>query len=112
MSLTYNPRSIPQIFTDLVNRLTDLLRKEAELARTEASEKISQAATALGLIVIGAVLLIPALVVLLEAGVATLDKAGFAPYWSAQGRAADSAKNHRAIAARCIRSQATDEERR
>ena len=83
MSLTYNPRSIPQIFTDLVNRLTDLLRKEAELARAEASEKISQAATALGLIVIGAVLLIPALVVLLEAGVATLDKAGFAPYWSA-----------------------------
>src|SRR6266511_2349879 len=33
--------------------------------------------------VIGAVLLIPALVVLLEAGVAALDKAGFAPYWSA-----------------------------
>ena len=83
MAITYNPRSIPQIITDLVNRVTNLLTKEAELARTEMSEKISQAATGLAMVVIGAVLLIPALTVMLQAGVSALERAGFAPYWSA-----------------------------
>jgi len=83
MALAYDVRSIPQIFTDLVNQLTNLLRKEAELARTEVSEKVTQAVAGLALIVFGAVLLIPALVILLEAAVAALDRVGFAPYWSA-----------------------------
>jgi Putative Actinobacterial Holin-X, holin superfamily III len=83
MALAYDPRSIPQLFTDIVNQLTNLLRKESELARTEVSEKVSQATLGLAMVVFGAVLLIPALVVLLEAGVAALDRTGFAPYWSA-----------------------------
>ena len=83
MALAYDSRSIPQIFTDLVNQLTNLFRKEAELARTEVSEKIGQAIAGLAMIVFGAVLLIPALVILLEAAVAALNTAGFAPYWSA-----------------------------
>ena len=83
MALAHDARSIPQIFSDLINQLTTLLRKEAELARTEVSEKVGQATAGLALIVLGAVLLIPALVILLEAAVAALDRAGFAPYWSA-----------------------------
>jgi hypothetical protein len=70
-------RSIPEIFTDVINQLMTLFRKETALARAEMSEKISQAVAGLAMIVIGAVLLIPALVILLEAGVAALDRAGF-----------------------------------
>lgn len=65
-------RSIPEIFTDVVNQFTTLLRKEGQLARTEMSEKISQVAVGLGLIVGGSVLLTPALVILLQAGVSAL----------------------------------------
>jgi hypothetical protein len=36
MALAYNSRSIPEIFTDVVNTLTNLFRTEAELARVEA----------------------------------------------------------------------------
>lgn len=65
-------RSIPEIFTDVVNQFTTLLQKEGELARTEMSEKVTQVAVGLGLIVGGSVLLTPALVILLQAGVSAL----------------------------------------
>ena len=65
-------RSIPEIFTDVVNQFTALLGKESQLARTEMSEKITQVAVGLGLIVGGSVLLTPALVILLQAGVSAL----------------------------------------
>jgi hypothetical protein len=65
-------RSIPEIFTDVINQFTTLLTKEGELARTEMSEKITQVAVGLGLIVGGSVLLTPALVILLQAGVSAL----------------------------------------
>ena len=65
-------RSIPEIFTDVVNQFTTLLGKEGQLARTEMSEKITQVAVGLGLIVGGSVLLTPALVILLQAGVSAL----------------------------------------
>jgi Putative Actinobacterial Holin-X, holin superfamily III len=65
-------RSIPEIFTDVVNQLTALLMKESQLARTEMSEKITQVAIGLGLVLGGAVLLTPALVILLQAGVSAL----------------------------------------
>jgi hypothetical protein len=65
-------RSIPEIFTDVINQFTALLMKEGELARTEMSEKITQVAVGLGLIVGGSVLLTPALVILLQAGVSAL----------------------------------------
>jgi Putative Actinobacterial Holin-X, holin superfamily III len=65
-------RSIPEIFTDVVNQFTTLLGKEGQLARTEVSEKITQVAVGLGLIVGGSVLLTPALVILLQAGVSAL----------------------------------------
>ena len=65
-------RSIPEIFTDVINQFTTLLTKEGELARTEMSEKITQVAVGLGLIVGGSVLLTPALVILLQAGASAL----------------------------------------
>jgi hypothetical protein len=65
-------RSIPEIFTDMVNQFTALLRTEGQLARTEMSEKITQVAGGVGLIVGGSVLLTPALVILLQAGVSAL----------------------------------------
>jgi putative superfamily III holin-X len=65
-------RSIPEIFTDVINQFTTLLMKEGELARTEMSEKITRVAVGLGLIVGGSVLLTPALVILLQAGVSAL----------------------------------------
>ncbi len=65
-------RSIPEIFTDVVNQFTTLLQKEGALARTEMAEKITQIAVGLGLIVGGSVLLTPALVILLPAGVSAL----------------------------------------
>ncbi len=65
-------RSIPEIFTDVVNQFTALLRKDGQLARSEMSEKITQVAAGLGLIVGGSVLLTPALVILLQAAVSAL----------------------------------------
>jgi hypothetical protein len=76
-------RSIPQLFTDVVNQFTSLLGHEMRLARAEFSENVSRLAIGLGFIIGGAVLLIPALVVLLEAAVAGLIEGGFAPYWAA-----------------------------
>ncbi len=78
------PRSVPEIISDLFSQLTVLLRKEAELARAEVSENMVSIGRGLGLIVGGAVLLIPALVILLQAGVAALaERYGMASYWSA-----------------------------
>jgi Putative Actinobacterial Holin-X, holin superfamily III len=76
-------RSLPNIFTDIVNQMRTLVRKEAQLARVEMSEKITQVAIGLGLIVVGAVLLMPALVILLQAGVAGLVEYGIKDPWAA-----------------------------
>jgi NADH:ubiquinone oxidoreductase subunit 6 (subunit J) len=76
-------RSIPTIVTDVLTDFATLLRKESHLARAELSEKLTQLAVGLGLVIAGAVLIMPGLVVLLEAGVAALEKNGWAPHWSA-----------------------------
>lgn len=60
------PRSVPEIISDLFSQLTVLLRKEAQLARAEVTENMASIGRGLGLIVGGAVLLIPALVILLR----------------------------------------------
>jgi hypothetical protein len=83
MSITNNPRSIPELFTDVIGQVTMLLRKEAQLARTEISENVSKVASGIGFIAVGAILLIPALTVLLQAAVVALSDHGLAGYWSA-----------------------------
>ena len=78
------PRSVPEIISDLSSQLTLLLRKEAQLARAEVSENMASVGKGVGLTVGGAVLLIPALVILLQAAVAALtERYGMASYWSA-----------------------------
>ena len=42
MAVAKFPRSIPDIFVDVVNQFTILVRKEAQLARVEMSEKASR----------------------------------------------------------------------
>ena len=76
-------RSIPEIFSDMVNQLAMLFGKEIALARAEMTEKISQAVSGLALVIIGAVMLIPAIVVLLGAAGAALEAAGIDTIYSA-----------------------------
>ena len=76
-------RSVPDLFSDLLNQLTALFRTEARLARVEMSEKLSKAGAGLGMIVFAAVLAIPAMVILLQAAVAALIENGLQPHWSA-----------------------------
>jgi hypothetical protein len=78
MSMTAPNRSIPEIFSDLVDQVTTLLKKEGQLARSELSDKMAHVATGLAFAVVGAVLAIPALVILLQAIVGLLVRAGLA----------------------------------
>ena len=71
MSMPGSSRSVPELFSDLVNQFTTLFRKEIQLARTEISEKINEALSGLGIVIGGAVLMIAALGVLLQ-GIAEL----------------------------------------
>ena len=71
MAMPSSSRSVPELFSDLVNQFTTLFRKEIQLARTEISEKINEALSGLGIIIGGAVLMIAALGVLLQ-GIAEL----------------------------------------
>jgi hypothetical protein len=77
-----NKRSIPDLFTDLVNQSTILVRKEAQLAGAEMSDKITDLGLGIGLLVGGSVLLIPALVILLQAAVTALVDAKVAMVWA------------------------------
>ena len=76
-------RSIPEVFSEVVEQFTTLLRKETRLARVELQEKIGEAASGLGFAVGGAVLLIPALVILFEAAVAGILALGLHRGWAA-----------------------------
>ena len=67
-----DPRSVPELLSDLVNQTTTLFRKEGELIRAELSEKVSQIVTAAGSLVAGAILLLVALNVLAFALVVAL----------------------------------------
>jgi len=74
-------RSVPALFSDLIQDVTTLFRKEVQLAKTELSEKASQAATASASIAIGGVVLLAALIILLHAIVAWLAYAGIPSHW-------------------------------
>jgi hypothetical protein len=76
-------RSVPELFTDLVQQVTSLVRTETRLARTEMGEKIGQVGAGVALIAVGAVLLMPGLVILLQAGVAALIDNGMEPTYAA-----------------------------
>ncbi len=75
-------KSIPDLFTDMIEHLSTLFRKEVQLAKTEASEKVQQATNALIYMAIGGVLALAALIVLLFAIAAFLVAAGVEEQWS------------------------------
>ena len=76
-----NGKSIPELFSDLVDHLPRLFRKEVQLAKAEAAEKVRQATGAIVYMAIGGVVLLAALIMLLHAIVAWLVVAGIDVQW-------------------------------
>ena len=76
MSQTPDPRSVPQLLSDLARELTTLFRKEGQLIRAELSEKLTQVGIGAGSAVAGAVVLLVALNVLAAALVVAISKIG------------------------------------
>lgn len=67
MSTYSESRSLPDLFSSLVNEATTLFRQEFRLARTEASEKAGLLTGAVLMLGAAAVIVIPALVLVFEA---------------------------------------------
>lgn len=76
MSQTSDPRSVPQLLSDLARDLTTLLRKEGQLIRAELSEKVTQVTVGAGSALAGAIVLLVALNVLAAALVVAISKIG------------------------------------
>jgi len=76
-----DPRTLPELVSQLTTDLATLVRKESELVRTELGEKISVAGKAAGEIAAGGLLMIAALLVLLQALVLALSKV-MDPLWA------------------------------
>lgn len=76
MSQAPDPRSVPQLLSDLARELTTLFRKEGQLIRAELSEKVAQVAMGAGSAVAGIVVLFVALNVLAAALVVAIAKIG------------------------------------
>ncbi len=76
MSQTSDPRSVPQLLSDLVRELTTLFRKEGQLIRAELSEKAAQLQAGAGSALAGAIVLLVALNVLAAALVVAVAKLG------------------------------------
>lgn len=74
-------RSVPALFSDLIENVTTLFRKEVQLAKTELSEKAGQVGTASASLGAGGVILLGAMIMLLHAIVAWLAFAGLPPHW-------------------------------
>jgi len=67
MSQPSDPRSVPQLLSDLVRELSTLFRKEGQLIRAELSEKATQLQVGAGSALAGAIVLLVALNVLAAA---------------------------------------------
>jgi apolipoprotein N-acyltransferase len=74
-------KSIPELFSELVDHLPRLFRKEVQLAKAEAAEKVQQATGAVVYMAIGGVVLLSALIMLLHAIVAWLVVLGIDVQW-------------------------------
>ena len=76
MSQTTDPRSVPQLLSDLARELTTLFRKEGQLIRAELSEKASQLTVGAGEAAAGAICLLVSLNVLAGALVVAIARIG------------------------------------
>lgn len=79
MSQTPDPRSVPQLLSDLARELTTLFRKEGQLIRAELSEKVTQLQVGAGSAAAGAIILLVALNVLAGALVVAIARIGAEP---------------------------------
>ena len=79
MSQTSDPRSVPQLLSDLARELTTLFRKEGQLIRAELSEKVTQLQVGAGSAAAGAIILLVALNVLAGALVVAIARIGADP---------------------------------
>jgi putative superfamily III holin-X len=79
MSLSSDPRSIPELFGDAIEQLGKLVQNEVHLARAEISQKAAQAAMGAAYVGAAAILCIPVLVLLLMALALWLIQMGFSP---------------------------------
>ncbi len=79
MSQTVDPRSVPQLLSDLARELTTLFRKEGQLIRAELSEKTSQLMVGAGEAAAGAICLLVSLNVLAGALVVAIARIGADP---------------------------------
>lgn len=75
-------RSIPELFTDLVDNVTTLFRTEVRLAKAEASEKLEMLKGAAVLIGIGALFLLAALIAFTDVLAVWLVLLGIPVAWS------------------------------
>ncbi len=71
-----DPRSVPQLLSDLARELTTLFKKEGQLIRAELSEKASKVGVGVGEIAAGAICLLVALNVLAAALVVAISRIG------------------------------------
>ena len=79
MSLSSDPRSIPELFGDAIEQLGKLVQNEVQLARAEIADKAAQAAMGAAYVGAAAILCIPVLVLLLMALALWLVQMGFSP---------------------------------
>lgn len=79
MVQTTDPRSVPQLLSDLARELTTLFRKEGQLIRAELSEKTSQLTVGVGEAAAGAICLLVSLNVLAAALVVAIARIGAEP---------------------------------
>ena len=76
MNQTSDPRTVPQLLSDLARELTTLFRKEGQLIRAELSEKVTQVEVGAGSILAGAIVLLVSLNVLAGALVVAISRIG------------------------------------
>jgi hypothetical protein len=71
-----DPRSVPQLLSDLARELTTLFKKEGQLIRAELSEKANKLQVGIGSAAAGAIMLLVALNVLAGALVVAIARIG------------------------------------
>lgn len=75
-------RSIPNLFSDLVQQLSALVQTEGRLLRSELSQSAHRVGNGAMEVAAGAMLLLAALIVLLQALIAAIVNMGLDPAWA------------------------------
>lgn len=75
-------RSIPDLFSDLVQQLSTLVQTEGRLLRSELGQSAHKVGNGAMEVVAGALLLLAAMIVLLQALIGALAKWGLDPAWA------------------------------